>query len=344
MEKIIATYSAYLWRLTLLARSTLNNQYSLAVIGVDREDRMGRLVSKPLSLGRASDNADFIRKVGSKLLAHREELGVSGCYKWNNVQTEYKRPAQQVWSICWTIDQNDEGGSLPWFLSKLSYDQINELSENVIDPSNVEFLKNVKLVAELVRENYFEFREIVTQFGSPTSREWFVQAGSFAQTKIDARKQEEHQFAQQQERQCFGEPSFVIDVHAVTRKYKTNIPPGILLHMTKFAQPPVEHAEILLSAFLRVADEIPDNSYYSMENSAWLPGYLVVLKWIFSDRERQVFELLKASGSHESQMILDWLKALSVEGLKDISGGLIRHSHGMGIAKFKLQFDPDMWR
>ena len=114
--------------------------------------------------------------------------------------------------------------------------------------------------------------------------------------------------------------------------------------MTKFERPAASDCtDAILKAWQQADDKIPSSSQYSMSGHWWLPGSLIVLKWILDGQEKAVLDRLRSSTDPRCRTVLDKLKALAKAGVKDLESGAIRHGQGVGIAKVKASFDPDRW-
>jgi hypothetical protein len=80
-----------------------------------------------------------------------------------------------------------------------------------------------------------------------------------------------------------------------------------------------------------------------MTGLSWLPGSLIVLKWVLNGQEKKVIDRLRSSPDPICRDVVNELRLLAQTGARDLKSGAIRDSQGAAIAKVKASFDPDRW-
>lgn len=94
----------------------------------------GDLSTEPLILGEVGDK-NRRKEVVELILEKHQDIAIEGQYRWSLVRSTYSETETTLWSICWTITEDDYSRSLPNLLIRLSAEQIDVIKSSFPNPN-----------------------------------------------------------------------------------------------------------------------------------------------------------------------------------------------------------------
>lgn len=336
-KKLTLSASTMMWSIDITITKKSKSQLELTVVeesGEYRREIFYWNVNEP--------PMDFVTQAGKALL-EIENWHISG--KLNEDYDTSTDIDDIFLYICW---YSPNYGSLGKFLTHLYPKQRKNIHTVFGSFFNKSFTEIFYVILEYMEHEHLGWEDIIEEFGIPTQKKSWEDIKSKIESRIENKINREKINKSRSLKRKFGDPDFIINFDKVLEKFGRKVPPGHLLHMTKFPAPgPGKLSDELLMAWGHLKKKIPS---YSNEINIQIPisftgqEDIIFAKWILAHKKSEKIERIKMLSDPDAVIALTKLRKISFEGkgiLSRSSQNQASATYGKAIARLKASLDPD---
>lgn len=343
----LASYSLLMTNMKLLAEPQGKTKSRIVVTGAEREAYDGP-TTKPLILGSVRNTHDIL-DIAKLILDHREDIAASGEYRWDSVSTELGDAAKNLWSICWTKSEEDPDAALPRLMLRLGPNVIAKLHTIVGIPTDRAFLTHVAAILGYLEAESIAVSDLIERHGPIDEQRWFGRVGNIALEGIETDQRERERRLRDAELKIFGDVDLVSDAKRVVTKFGEKIPPGFLLHMTRYSKVrPGVVSDALLLSWGRLKVPLPENAKFANSNNTYLPSDLIFLHWLLANQKAAILKRIGSRTDTGAVRVIQKLRSIAKIGREALSkeerrkGGNFKvNTPTHMIASIQASVDPD---
>jgi hypothetical protein len=232
---------------------------------------------------------------------------------------------------------------------RLGLETIAKIHTIISAPNNRTFLAHVTAILEYLETEGIAVSELIKRHGPIDGQEWFGRVGGIALKRMENDQRERESHLRDAELKTFGDVDLVSNAKRVVAKFGEKIPPGFLLHMTRFAKvKPGALSDALLLSWGRLKSPLSENKKIAGSANTYLPSDLIFLQWLLADQKKAVLKRISSRADKSAVRVIQKLRLIAKKGHAVLSkkgsrdgGSFERNTPTHMLARIRASFDPN---